>query len=122
MDGEYVFVTALELLTAAVRHFHPSPSRRYDFLLKIVIIGDSGVGKSNLLSRFVKNEFTLESKTTIGVEFATKTIDVSLFLVSFFRFSFLWNHPRRQRPHLFPDHSGCCNCSAPGCRRLTARP
>ena len=44
----------------------------YDFLFKIVLIGDSGVGKSNLLSRFTKNEFNLESKTTIGVEFATK--------------------------------------------------
>jgi GTPase SAR1 family protein len=35
---------------------------------------DSGVGKSNLLSRFTVNEFTLESKTTIGVEFATRSI------------------------------------------------
>lgn len=46
----------------------------YDYLFKIVLIGDSGVGKSNLLTRFTKNEFNLESKTTIGVEFATKTI------------------------------------------------
>lgn len=46
----------------------------YDYLFKIVLIGDSGVGKSNLLSRFTKNEFNLESKATIGVEFATKTI------------------------------------------------
>jgi len=46
----------------------------YDYLFKIVLIGDSGVGKSNLLSRFTKNEFNLESKTTIGVEFATKSI------------------------------------------------
>ncbi len=38
----------------------------YDYLFKIVLIGDSGVGKSNLLSRFTKNEFNLESKTTIG--------------------------------------------------------
>lgn len=45
----------------------------YDFLFKIVLIGDSGVGKSNILSRFTKNEFNLESKATIGVEFATKT-------------------------------------------------
>ena len=45
----------------------------YDFLFKIVLIGDSGVGKSNLLSRFTKNEFNLESKATIGVEFATKS-------------------------------------------------
>ena len=46
----------------------------YDYLFKIVLIGDSGVGKSNLLSRFTKNEFNLESKATIGVEFATKAI------------------------------------------------
>jgi Ras-related protein Rab-11B len=46
----------------------------YDYLFKIVLIGDSGVGKSNLLSRFTRNEFNLESKTTIGVEFAQKTI------------------------------------------------
>lgn len=45
----------------------------YDYLFKLVLIGDSGVGKSNLLSRFTKNEFNLESKSTIGVEFATKT-------------------------------------------------
>jgi GTPase SAR1 family protein len=32
------------------------------------------VGKSNLLSRFTRNEFNLESKSTIGVEFATRTI------------------------------------------------
>jgi small GTP-binding protein len=46
----------------------------YDYLFKTVLIGDSGVGKSNLLSRFTKNEFNLESKTTIGVEFATKSV------------------------------------------------
>lgn len=45
----------------------------YDYLFKIVLIGDSGVGKSNLVSRFTKNEFNLESKTTIGVEFAQKS-------------------------------------------------
>jgi small GTP-binding protein len=48
----------------------------YDYLFKVVLIGDSGVGKSNLLSRFTRNEFNLESKTTIGVEFATKSIQV----------------------------------------------
>ncbi|KAK1405107.1 RAB GTPase [Heracleum sosnowskyi] len=48
----------------------------YDYLFKLVLIGDSGVGKSNLLSRFTKNEFSLESKSTIGVEFATRTIKV----------------------------------------------
>ena len=51
-------------------------SNEYDYLYKIVLIGDSGVGKSNLLSRFTRNEFSLETKTTIGVEFATRTIVV----------------------------------------------
>ncbi|PRP80200.1 rab11A, RAB family GTPase [Planoprotostelium fungivorum] len=46
----------------------------YDYLYKIVLIGDSGVGKSNLLSRFSRNEFNLETKSTIGVEFATRSI------------------------------------------------
>lgn len=50
----------------------------YDYLFKVVLIGDSGVGKSNLLSRFTRNEFCLESKSTIGVEFATRTLQVSL--------------------------------------------
>ncbi len=48
----------------------------YDFLFKIVLIGDSGVGKTNILAKFTKNEFALECKPTIGVEFATKTINV----------------------------------------------
>ncbi|XP_054035459.1 ras-related protein Rab-11A [Dryobates pubescens] len=57
----------------------------FDFLFKacgpllpfpVVLIGDSGVGKSNLLSRFTRNEFNLESKSTIGVEFATRSIQV----------------------------------------------
>jgi hypothetical protein len=49
----------------------------YDYLFKIVLIGtnisnslligDSAVGKSNILTRFTRNEFNLESKTTIGV-------------------------------------------------------
>jgi Ras-related protein Rab-11A len=52
----------------------PTDEQEFDYLFKIVLIGDSGVGKSNLLSRFTRNEFNLESKSTIGVEFATRTI------------------------------------------------
>ncbi|KHJ89356.1 hypothetical protein OESDEN_10821 [Oesophagostomum dentatum] len=48
----------------------------YDFLYKVILIGDSGVGKSNLLSRFARNTFNMESKSTIGVEFSTKIITV----------------------------------------------
>ena len=52
----------------------------YDYLFKVVLIGDSGVGKSNLLSRFTRNEFNLESKSTIGVEFATRSIQVTFLM------------------------------------------
>ncbi|KAK6925375.1 Small GTPase [Dillenia turbinata] len=47
-----------------------------DYLFKAVLVGDSAVGKSNLLSRFAKNEFRLDSKPTIGVEFAYRNIKV----------------------------------------------
>lgn len=46
----------------------------YDYLFKIVLIGDSNVGKSMLLDRYVKDRFRLDSKSTIGVEFATKNV------------------------------------------------
>ena len=45
---------------------------KFKLIFAVVLIGDSGVGKSNLLSRFTRNEFNLESKSTIGVEFATR--------------------------------------------------
>ena len=48
----------------------------YDYLFKTVLIGDSGVGKSNLLSRYTKNEFHLGSKATIGVELAHKNVEI----------------------------------------------
>ena len=48
----------------------------YDYLFKVVLIGDSGVGKSNLLSRFTRDEFSVESKPTIGVEFATRSLNI----------------------------------------------
>ncbi|KAF9109062.1 hypothetical protein BGX27_008045 [Mortierella sp. AM989] len=49
----------------------------YDYLYKIILIGESGVGKTNILSRFTQNEFTFESKSTIGIDFATvKSIQI----------------------------------------------
>ncbi|XP_031490975.1 ras-related protein RABA5c-like [Nymphaea colorata] len=47
-----------------------------NYLFKIVIIGDSAVGKSNLLSRFARNEFNQNSKATIGVEFQTQSMEI----------------------------------------------
>jgi small GTP-binding protein len=49
----------------------------YTYLFKVVIIGDSGVGKSNIFTRFIKDEFNLDSKATIGVEFSAKNITIN---------------------------------------------
>lgn len=47
-----------------------------EYLFKIVMIGDSAVGKSNLLSRFARDEFDLNAKATIGVEFQTQVVEI----------------------------------------------
>ena len=49
---------------------------QYDAVYKIVIVGDTGVGKTNLLLRFTKGEFKLDSKATIGVEYAVKEVEI----------------------------------------------
>ena len=46
----------------------------YDLIFKIVLIGDSGVGKTNILTRFISNEFSLTTQATVGVEFGSKII------------------------------------------------
>ncbi len=51
--------------------------RDYDHLFKLVLIGDSGVGKSCLLLRFADDKFTNSYITTIGVDFRFKTIPVN---------------------------------------------
>ncbi|KAJ6366202.1 hypothetical protein OIU77_002725 [Salix suchowensis] len=49
-------------------------SQKIDYVFKVVLIGDSAVGKSQMLARFARNEFSLDSKATIGVEFQTRTL------------------------------------------------
>ena len=46
----------------------------YDLIFKIVLIGDSGVGKTNILSRYINNEFSLATQSTVGVEFGSKIL------------------------------------------------
>ena len=44
----------------------------YDMIFKIVLIGDTSVGKTNMLSRYISNEYNPNSQSTIGVELSTK--------------------------------------------------
>ena len=46
----------------------------YDLLFKLILIGDSCVGKSNILLKYLKNEFDQNSKATVGVEFGSKNV------------------------------------------------
>jgi len=48
----------------------------YDYLFKLLLIGDSGVGKSSLLLRFADNSYSESFIATIGVDFKIKTIEV----------------------------------------------
>ena len=50
---------------------------KIDYVFKVVVIGDSAVGKTQILSRFAKNEFCFNSKSTIGVEFQTRSVTIN---------------------------------------------
>ena len=46
----------------------------FNFLFKIILIGDAGVGKTHLLSKYIKGVLPKNKSPTIGVEFATKPV------------------------------------------------
>ena len=46
----------------------------YEVMFKVVLIGDMKVGKTNIVSRYIKNEFNKDSMSTIGVEFGSKEL------------------------------------------------
>ncbi|KAI8070193.1 GTPase Ypt3 [Thamnidium elegans] len=48
----------------------------YDYVFKLVVVGDSGVGKTNLMSRFVHDTFDFASKSTIGLDLTIKNMVV----------------------------------------------
>lgn len=48
----------------------------FDILYKMIIIGDSGVGKTNILSRYTKDQFSFDFRSTVGVEFGAKKIEM----------------------------------------------
>ena len=56
-------------------------SKNYDYLVKLLIIGDSGTGKSSLLLRWVDDMFTDKFITTVGIDFKHKIVDTGLEIV-----------------------------------------
>ena len=47
------------------------------YKLKLIVIGDSGVGKTNIIQRYVTDTFSTDTKATVGVEFFTKSFRVN---------------------------------------------
>lgn len=52
----------------------PTDESSYDYAFKLVVVGDSGVGKTNLLGRFVHDTFDVSSKSTIGLDLSVKSL------------------------------------------------
>ncbi|CAE8684972.1 unnamed protein product [Polarella glacialis] len=50
----------------------------YDHLYKVVLVGDATVGKTHLLSRYIKDSLPKAPTATIGVEFATRTVPLAV--------------------------------------------
>ena len=48
----------------------------YEMMVKVILIGDSAVGKTNIMSRFLRGEFLENSKATVGVEFGSKLFNI----------------------------------------------
>lgn len=56
---------------------NPSGEEDYDHLYKIVLVGDATVGKTHLLSKYIKGTLPKAPTATIGVEFATRTVKLA---------------------------------------------
>ena len=50
---------------------------KYDYLVKVLMIGESGVGKTCIIQRFTKNEFSMNHLSTIAVDFKMKLLDIN---------------------------------------------
>ena len=48
----------------------------YEFLFKILLLGDSGVGKSCIILRYIENSFSQNLMNSIGVDFKLKNIEI----------------------------------------------
>lgn len=70
-----------------------SPSRTYQY--KLVLLGDSAVGKSSLVMRFVKKQFSEYQESTIGAAFLTQTIQLQDSIVKFE----IWDTAGQERYH-----------------------
>ncbi|KAG4391443.1 hypothetical protein GLYMA_05G184600v4 [Glycine max] len=83
-------------------------SQRKRTLLKIIVLGDSGVGKTSLMNQYVYRKFSQQYKATIGADFVTKEIQVDDKLVTLQ----IWDTAGQERFHsigaAFYRGADCC--------------
>lgn len=76
-------------------------AKNYDYLFRLLLVGDSSVGKTCIIVRFTENTFTSSYITTIGIDFKIRTIEIGKYVgtrtvlmatsrVKVVRIDFLW--------------------------------
>ncbi|CAI8619039.1 unnamed protein product [Vicia faba] len=85
-----------------------SISQRKRTLLKVIVLGDSGVGKTSLMNQYVYKKFSQQYKATIGADFVTKELLVDDKLVTLQ----IWDTAGQERFHslgaAFYRGADCC--------------
>ena len=76
-----------------IKEAEASLLKKEQYKFKIVIVGDSGVGKTNLVKRFIQNTFSLNTQATVGCEFFSNNyyINDKLFKIE------LWDTAGQER-------------------------
>ena len=64
-------------MASSLSVYKAESDQEYDYLFKLIIVGDSGVGKSSLLNRFSDDVYSDSYISTIGVDFKIRTIDTN---------------------------------------------
>lgn len=54
-------------------------AKNYDYLFRLLLVGDSGVGKTCILIRFVENTFSESYIATIGIDFKIRTLEIGKY-------------------------------------------
>lgn len=75
--------------------------KEYDFMFKLILIGAAGVGKSNILLKYTKDQFVEGWNMTIGVEYATKMVTTERGTKIKFQ---IWDTAGQERYRYFPPH------------------
>ena len=73
-ETEDMSLESLELIPFEILANKEGPTKKQDYLFKMIIIGNSGVGKSCLMHRVTTNEFSEDHEVTVGVEFGSLLI------------------------------------------------